>query len=75
MGMHTSGEIDVKSTPAAVIATIVDFSSYPEWSSAHRKAVVEETGDDGRPSRVRMSGSAGRWWRALSSAVRRVPTC
>ena len=57
MGMHTSGEIDVKSTPAAVIATIVDFSSYPEWSSAHRKAVVEETGDDGRPSRVRMTMS------------------
>jgi len=57
MGMHTSGEIDVKSTPAAVIATIVDFSSYPEWSSAHRKAVVEETGDHGRPSRVRMTMS------------------
>jgi len=57
MGMNTSGEIDVKATPAAIIATIVDFSTYPEWSSAHKEAAVEETGADGRPSRVRMTMS------------------
>ena len=55
MGMNTSGEIDIKADPAAIIATIVDFPTYPEWSSAHKKAAVEETTDDGRPRRVRMT--------------------
>ena len=57
MAMNTSGEIDVHATPAAIIATIVDFATYPEWSSAHKKAVVEETDAQGRPSRVRMTMS------------------
>lgn len=57
MAMNTSGEIDVRATPAAIIATIVDFATYPEWSSAHKKAVVEETDAQGRPSRVRMTVS------------------
>ncbi len=54
MAMNTSGEIEIKADPAAIMATIADFSTYPEWSSAHKSATVEESDDQGRPTRVRM---------------------
>jgi len=54
MAMNTSGEIEIKAEPAAIMATIADFSTYPEWSSAHKSATVEEFDDQGRPTRVRM---------------------
>lgn len=54
MGMNTSGEIEIKADPAAILATIADFPTYPEWSSAHKSATVEETDEQGRPTRVRM---------------------
>ncbi|WP_127782396.1 SRPBCC family protein [Rhodococcus sp. X156] len=55
MAISGSDEIDIKATPAAVMATLEDFASYPEWSSAHKKASVETTDDAGRPQRVRMT--------------------
>ncbi|MGZ4557205.1 MAG: SRPBCC family protein [Mycobacteriaceae bacterium] len=54
MGMNTSGEIGIQADPTAILAIIADFPTYPEWSSAHKKASVEETDAEGRPVLVRM---------------------
>ncbi|MGZ4516307.1 MAG: SRPBCC family protein [Mycobacteriaceae bacterium] len=54
MGMNTSGEIEIQADPTAILAIIADFPTYPEWSSAHKKASVEETDAEGRPVLVRM---------------------
>lgn len=54
MGMKTNGEIEILADPATILATIADFPTYPEWSSAHKSAVIEETDERGRPTRVRM---------------------
>jgi ribosome-associated toxin RatA of RatAB toxin-antitoxin module len=54
MGMNTRGEIEIQADPTAILAIIADFPTYPEWSSAHKKASVEETDVEGRPVLVRM---------------------
>lgn len=54
MGMKTNGEIEILADAATILATIADFPTYPAWSSAHKSAVIEETDEQGRPTRVRM---------------------
>jgi hypothetical protein len=55
----TSSSIMVAAGPAAVMAVIADFGSYPEWATGVRSAEVLESGPAGRPLRVRFSLDAG----------------
>ena len=52
MAEQTTSSIVVEATPAAVMAVIADFDAYPAWAKGVKVADVEETGADGRASRV-----------------------
>jgi carbon monoxide dehydrogenase subunit G len=52
MAERTTSSIRVAAEPAAVMATIADFESYPEWAQGVKSADVVEAGSDGRPRRV-----------------------
>jgi ribosome-associated toxin RatA of RatAB toxin-antitoxin module len=51
--------IVIDATPAAVIAVICDFASYPTWVPAVREAEVVEEYEDGYASQVRFVLDAG----------------
>lgn len=53
-----SGEVDIRATPAEILDVIADMRQYPVWSAVHKRAKVDELGDDGRPRRATMSVSA-----------------
>ena len=52
MAEQTTSSIIVEAPPAAVMAVIADFASYPAWAKGVKVADVEATGPDGRPSEV-----------------------
>lgn len=54
--MAVSGvkEFEIKADPATVMAAIAAVDRLTEWSSSHKKVVIESTHEDGRPHRVRM---------------------
>jgi hypothetical protein len=52
MAEQTTSSIVVEAPPAAVMAVIADFGSYPAWAKGVKVADVESTGPDGRPSEV-----------------------
>ncbi|SFC06075.1 Polyketide cyclase / dehydrase and lipid transport [Nocardioides terrae] len=52
MAEQTTSSIVVDAAPAAVMAVIADFGSYPVWAKGVKTADVESTGADGRPSEV-----------------------
>lgn len=54
MAIKESRDIVIEAGPEEIIDVIADFESMPEWSSPHQSAEVLETGDDGRPSQVKM---------------------
>ena len=53
MADQTTSDITVDAGPAAVMAVIADFSSYPEWATGVKQAEVLEDGPDGRAAQVR----------------------
>jgi hypothetical protein len=53
-----SGEVDIRATPKQILDVIADLAHYPEWSSVHKRATVEQYGPDGRPSRATMAVTA-----------------
>ncbi|WP_137724837.1 SRPBCC family protein [Prescottella subtropica] len=57
MAVSGAKEFEVGVAPAEVMAALVAVERLPEWSSAHKKVVVESTHPDGRPLRVRMTVS------------------
>jgi ribosome-associated toxin RatA of RatAB toxin-antitoxin module len=52
MAEQTTSSIVVEAPPAAVMAVIADFASYPAWAKGVKVADVEATGPDGRASEV-----------------------
>lgn len=52
------GEVDIRASAAQVLDVLADLGSYPRWSSVHKRAVVDETGPDGRPRRATMTVTA-----------------
>ncbi|QBJ98170.1 SRPBCC family protein [Rhodococcus sp. ABRD24] len=57
MAVSGAKEFDVKAVPAEVMLAIAAVDRLPEWSSAHKKVVIESTHPDGRANRVRMTVS------------------
>ena len=54
MAIKESREIVIEASPEEILDVIADFETMPEWSGPHQSAEVLETGDDGRPSQVKM---------------------
>lgn len=59
MADRTEGQISIQADPAAIMAVIVDFEAYPEWSKEVKKIEVRARGDDGRATRVYLEVNAG----------------
>ncbi|MFM1725782.1 MULTISPECIES: SRPBCC family protein [Rhodococcus] len=57
MAVSGAKEFQVEAAPADVMAAIAAVDRLPEWSSAHKKVIVESTHPDGRANRVRMTVS------------------
>ena len=54
MAIKESREIVIEASPEEILDVIADFEAMPQWSGPHQSAEVLETGDDGRPSQVKM---------------------
>ena len=59
MADRASSSITINAAPAAIMAVIADFPSYPQWVAAAKQVEVLESGDDGRARRVRFVLDAG----------------
>jgi uncharacterized membrane protein len=54
MAIKETREIVIEASPEEILDVIADFEAMPEWSGPHQSAEILETGDDGRPSQVKM---------------------
>jgi uncharacterized membrane protein len=54
MAIKESREIVIEASPEEIMDVIADFETMPEWSGPHQSVEVLDTGDDGRPSQVKM---------------------
>ncbi|HEX2283492.1 MAG TPA: SRPBCC family protein [Mycobacterium sp.] len=54
MAVSDSREVTIEATPEEILDVIADVESTPEWSPQYQSAEVLETGDGGRPRRVKM---------------------
>lgn len=54
MAIKESRDIVIEAGPEEILNVIADFEAMPEWSEPHQSAQVLDTGDDGRPSQVKM---------------------
>ncbi|PVG82755.1 cyclase [Nocardioides gansuensis] len=52
MAEQTTSSIVIDAPPAAVMAVIADFTSYPAWAKGVKSAQVLSTGIDGRAEQV-----------------------
>jgi len=52
MADQTTSSIDIDAEPAAIMAVIADFPSYPEWAKGVRSTTVLGADDDGRAREV-----------------------
>ena len=59
MSERSRQSITIAADPAAIMAVIADFESYPQWARQVKEAVITKPGKGGRPQRVRMSVDAG----------------
>jgi ribosome-associated toxin RatA of RatAB toxin-antitoxin module len=59
MADRTSSSITVKAGKADIMAVIADLEAYPEWASGIREFTVQETGEDGRALRGRLTFDGG----------------
>lgn len=58
MAVSDSREVVIEATPDEILDVIADVEATPSWSSQYQRAEVLETGDDGRPRRVKMTVKA-----------------
>src|ERR1700756_3439408 len=54
MAIKEARDIVIEASPEEILEVIADFEAMPEWSDPHQSAEILETGDDGRPSKVKM---------------------
>ena len=57
MADQTSSSITINASPEAILAVISDLESYPAWTDAISKVVIDEPGKDG-PAKATFSMSA-----------------
>ena len=50
---HANESITVQADPAAIMAIIADFASYPDWAGPVKRIEVLNEHPDGRPKQVR----------------------
>jgi uncharacterized membrane protein len=54
MAIKETREIVIEASVDEILDVIADFEAMPEWSDPHQSAEILETGNDGRPSKVKM---------------------
>jgi uncharacterized membrane protein len=54
MAIKESRDIVIEASPEEILDVIADFEAMPEWSDPHQSVEILETGNDGRPSKVKM---------------------
>jgi ribosome-associated toxin RatA of RatAB toxin-antitoxin module len=54
MATSDSREVVIDASPEEILDIIADVEATPEWSPQYQSAEILETGDDGRPRRVKM---------------------
>jgi hypothetical protein len=59
MADESTQSIVVDAPPAAIMAVIADFPTYPEWANAVKKTEVLATNEDGSADQVRFTLDAG----------------
>lgn len=59
MADRTRSSITVKAGKAEIMAVIADLEAYPRWASGIREFTVQETGEDGRALRGRLTFDGG----------------
>jgi len=59
MADRTSSSISIKAERPGIMAVIADLEAYPDWASGIREFTVQETGEDGRPLRARLTFDGG----------------
>ena len=59
MADRTSSSITIKAAKAEIMAVIADLEAYPDWASGIRGFTVQETGEDGRATRARLTFDGG----------------
>lgn len=59
MAEQTMSSVTIEADPAAIMAVIADFESYPGWAAAVKEAEILERFDDGRAAAVRFVLNAG----------------
>ena len=59
MADQATSSISISAPKSDVMAVIADFKAYPEWSGQIKAVNVDETGADGRASKVTFTLDAG----------------
>ncbi|GAA2012137.1 SRPBCC family protein [Nakamurella flavida] len=59
MAEPSTQSLTMAADPAAIMAAIADFRSYPEWAGAVKTVEVTDPGQGGRAAQVRFSMDAG----------------
>jgi ribosome-associated toxin RatA of RatAB toxin-antitoxin module len=59
MAERTESSISIAAVPAAVMAVIADFDSYPEWTGAVKETQVRSAAPEGRAEEVWFNLDAG----------------
>jgi ribosome-associated toxin RatA of RatAB toxin-antitoxin module len=54
MATSDSREVVIEASPEEILDIIADVEATPDWSPQYQSAEILETGDDGRPRRVKM---------------------
>ena len=52
MADKVKDSIDIEATDEEIFEVATDFESYPDWNANIKKVEIEETDDEGRPTRV-----------------------
>ena len=52
MADKVKDSIDIEATAEEIFEVATDFESYPDWNANIKKVEIEETDDEGRPTRV-----------------------
>jgi hypothetical protein len=59
MADRTRSAITIKAGKAEIMGVIADLEAYPRWASGIREFTVQETGEDGRALRGRLTFDGG----------------
>jgi ribosome-associated toxin RatA of RatAB toxin-antitoxin module len=54
MAVSDSREVVIEATPEEILDVLADVEATPEWSSQQQAVEIVESGEDGRPRRVKM---------------------